>query len=77
MDIYADNFSLDKALEKRGVKALETIIEALSKQVDMIDADIAKGLSPRDFNQAQHLRNAIMAAYSIVALRFHQQSNKS
>ncbi len=75
MDIYADNFSLDKALQERGVKALETIIEALSKQVAIIDTDISKGLSPRDFAQAQHLRNALMAAYSIVALRFHQLSN--
>ncbi len=75
MDIFASNFSLDAALQEHGVEAIDKIHKAISEQVDLVDAAIKKGLTPVEFAKAKEYRSALMAAFSIVALRYSKLNN--
>ncbi len=71
MDIFSKDFALDAAIKEHGSKAVEVIGQALGEQVLYVDDAIKAGLSPNDYAKAQHYRTALMAAQSIVVLRYH------
>ncbi len=71
MDVFAENFSLTAALKENGAATVEAITKVISEQVSQIDTAVKKGLSPKDYTKAQQYRTALMAAQSIVVLRYH------
>ncbi len=77
MNVYNKEFSLDTALKEHGDQALKALKKTMDEQVNAVDIIINKGLTPDEFSKAQKYRAALIAAFSIVALRFNELSKNS
>lgn len=69
MDIFAEDFDLDKALKKGGAEAAAELDKVLSSRLDELKRRVNAGLKREEFNEAMALEAALVAARNIVHLR--------